>query len=73
MPKHEHHDKLHGGVFKLHHGHIWNGHPGPCDSCALALAFDDFLFEQKITTGMIEVLDNFKIGKTSDQAPSFVA
>ena len=51
------HDRLNGGTFKLHYGHIHNGNPSLADGCALALALADFFTEVSIA-GSVEVIGN---------------
>lgn len=46
-------DKLDGGIVKVEYCSVYNGNPGHCAGCALALALENFLYDQRIA-GSVE-------------------
>ena len=55
------HEQMHGSIFKLHYGHVYNGNPSQCDNCAISLAFDDLMYEKKIPCSIESDLDHVVI------------
>ena len=48
-------DQLHGAIVMVHYSHIHNGIPQDCGGSALALAIEDFAYDEGKKIGSVEV------------------